>query len=579
MRRRMTGLMTLDRTFLLWLLAVTVLTMVLVSVLVLRHERRFLEDQLEERGRHLARVIGEVVARQGVATALSMADVEDVLAVEVMDRHGGVVWRYGPLPGDIERVGTSVVRVEEEVKAPFAAVGEDPFLVVVQLSKGPMLRHLAASAARLLGGLYLALALSLVLGLWLITRVVRPIRELARRARAFEPDQPAAEAIPSGGGAEVAELGAAFSDMWSRLAAQRRALRASQAEKMEAIGTLAGGVAHDFNNLLAGILLHVRWLERDPGARREAAAAIKDLAEEGAEVIQELLVFSHRETTPMELVDVVALIHNQEPVLRHLLPPAVELRLVLAPAPTVVRANPVALRRLVLNLVLNARDAVAARGGHVEVRVEAGPEWATIEVLDDGDGIDLEHREHLFEPFFSLRREGRGAGLGLAVVYAVVSEHGGEIAVEAAPDRGTRITVRLPLCEVASGDSEEVAEADSPDQPGLRVLLLEADGLRAGRLMEQLAVGGFEPRHASTLAEASRQAGSFDPDAVVANLDLLKGSSASFLAELQRPAVLIVGRDGADRERPEGTESVAVLTEPVTAEELLKALRRLMDVT
>jgi two-component system NtrC family sensor kinase len=336
-------------------------------------------------------------------------------------------------------------------------------------------------------------------------------------------------------------------------------------------------VAHDFNNLLAAILLHVRWLERDPDAMNQAAGAIRDLAEEGAEVIQELLVFSRRETSPMELVDVADLVRRQETVLRHLLPAGVELRLEVSASPAVARANPVALRRLVLNLVLNARDAVAARGGRVEVEVGVDSGGTIIEVVDDGQGIEPEHREHLFEPFFSLRREGRGAGLGLAVVYAVVTEHGGDISVDSAPGRGTRITVRLPLCESEEADQAEGAQTGLAQPAGRRILVVRADGLAAGRLMEQLSVAGFESRHASTLADASCQVGSFEPHAVVADLDILEGTAGSFVAELRRPTVFIVESDRPAGEMPEESGSVVVLTESEAAANLVDSLRQLLS--
>ena len=130
--------------------------------------------------------------------------------------------------------------------------------------------------------------------------------------------------------------------------------------KCRAVGTLASGVAHDFNNLLAAILLHVRLMERQPEAAAEAVPAIGDLAEQGTEVVRELLYFARRESAAPRTIDLVELVRQQEAVLRHLLPDGLELVVELEGEAVPVVADPVGLRRLLVNLVINARDAVEA---------------------------------------------------------------------------------------------------------------------------------------------------------------------------------------------------------------------------
>ncbi len=317
--------------------------------------------------------------------------------------------------------------------------------------------------------------------------------------------------------------------------------RLRDVEKMRAVGTLASGVAHDFNNLLAGILLHVRLLQRQPEAGDEAASAIRDLAEQGAEVVGELLLFAQRGSAPLIALDLVELVRRQENVLRHLLGDGVELLLELEGEPVPVVGDAVALRRLVLNLVLNARDAVAGRGGRITVRVEHTAGRAVLEVADDGPGIPAEVREHLFEPFFTLRRQGRGSGLGLAVVYGIASEHGGEVDVRSEPGEGARFIVRLPLGEAAEVEWDEAlgfgAEA--------RVLLLQPDGRRATRTVEVLAGAGLEVRHASTREIASNLLERWLPMAVVA-----EGvpDTDGWLVSLEVPVVVV--------ERPGEPESI-----------------------
>ena len=221
-------------------------------------------------------------------------------------------------------------------------------------------------------------------------------------------------------------------DVTDELEAQER-LR--QAQKMEAVATLAGGVAHDFNNLLTGVLLHVRLLERGRGDA-ETLAAIRRLAEEGIEVVGELLLFARRESTPVRRVDLAGLVRSQEPLLRNLLPEGIRLTVVTPDEEVPVEASPVGLRRALFNLVLNARDAVEPPSGRISVAVERTPGWAVLRVRDTGSGIPSDVRQRLFEPFWSQRREGRGAGLGLAVVYAVVQQHGGTSSWTRLPARG-----------------------------------------------------------------------------------------------------------------------------------------------
>jgi signal transduction histidine kinase/HAMP domain-containing protein len=356
-----------------------------------------------------------------------------------------------------------------------------------------------------------------------------------------------------------------------------------EAHKMEAVATLAGGVAHDFNNLLAGILLHVRLLERDPESRQETAEAIRVLAEEGAEVVRGLLQFARPEATPRQGLDVAALAAEQEPLLRHLLPPDIHLSLELAAEPVPVLASPGDLRRLFLNLVLNARNALADGGGDVVVAVRVDGEQAVLEVRDSGPGIPSEIRDRIFEPFFSLARGGRGAGIGLAVVYTIVSEHEGSIEVDDAPGGGARFTVRLPLGRDL--ELEPTASAATPPSAaagGERILLVDdEDGIRQ-RLAEELRLAEYQVREAADLAAAREEVVEFEPQALVVDLLLPDGRGHQLVEELrsrlgQVPAVIITGHlqsgEGDELDLP----GAAVLAKPFAVEELLRHLRRLLD--
>jgi signal transduction histidine kinase len=296
--------------------------------------------------------------------------------------------------------------------------------------------------------------------------------------------------------------------------------RLREAEKMQAVATLASGVAHDFNNLLAAVQLHVRLIGAEPERAEEAAAAIRDLAEQGSEVVGELLLFARSDDTAAPTtIDLAALVSAQRGVLNHLLPEGVELEIDDGRDVIPVVGNPVALRRLILNLVVNARDAVAATGGTITVTVSRRGGRAVLEVADTGPGVAEEIRDRLFEPFFTLRRKGRGSGLGLAVVYAIASAHGGDIEVVSPPGAGARFVIRLPP---GRGEDLESVTGDgtSASSDGIRrVVLVEADGRSAVAMLEGLAEAGFEGRHAPDVETAARICESWRPAAVVADPD------------------------------------------------------------
>lgn len=310
--------------------------------------------------------------------------------------------------------------------------------------------------------------------------------------------------------------------------------RLREAEKMQAVATLASGVAHDFNNLLAAMLLHVRLLETDPARSAEVAAAVRELAEQGSEVVGELLLFARSDDSlPPRTFDLTELVHGLRAVLRHLLPEGVELVLELDSGAVPVLGNPVALRRLILNLVVNARDAVADEGGVITVAARRRGGQAVLEVADTGRGIDEEHRGRLFEPFFTLRRRGRGSGLGLAVVYAIAAAHGGDVALVSAPGEGARFLVRLPPGDPADLEGlDEVAEGAGG---GDRIVLVEPDGRRAARLLEILAGAGYRVRHAPDAGLAQQLVAAWDPAAVVIGAGADVG--AEWLGRLELPVV------------------------------------------
>ena len=347
--------------------------------------------------------------------------------------------------------------------------------------------------------------------------------------------------------------------------------RLRDAEKMQAVGTLASGVAHDFNNLLAAILLHARLLQHQPNASADSVGAIRDLAEQGTEVVRELLVFARHESPSPKTIDLVELVQLQASVLRHLLPPEIELVLELENEPVPVRADVVGLRRLLLNLVLNARDAVSDSGGRITVRIEHTAGRAVLEVADNGQGIPVEARDHLFEPFFTHRRQGRGAGLGLAVVYGIVSALEGEVDVQSTPGEGARFIIRIPLGDV--GALEPVDLGAPVSTADARVLLVEADGRSAARMVEDLAGAGFEVRHAPSFEIAADLLEEWTPKAIVVSGARGTDAAVGRLRRLQLPVLLL----GESESRGDGGWGPRVerLRSDESPEAVIKTLRDL----
>ncbi len=234
-----------------------------------------------------------------------------------------------------------------------------------------------------------------------------------------------------------------------------------QVQKMEAIGRLAGGVAHDFNNVLTAILgaadLLALQLESDD-PRRAEADAIKRAADRGAALTKQLLAFSRPQRVAATIVDVAAIVTGMEQLLRRLVLDKVAIYVAVSPRPLPVRADEASLNQIVLNLVVNARDAMPG-GGTVTIEmgvIELGDplastlgilpgHYAGITVSDTGHGIPADIQRHLFEPFFSTKPADKGTGLGLTIVYGIVKGLGGAIEVQSEAGQGAAFAIYLPL--------------------------------------------------------------------------------------------------------------------------------------
>lgn len=292
-----------------------------------------------------------------------------------------------------------------------------------------------------------------------------------------------------------------------------------QAQKMEAVGQLTGGLAHDFNNLLSIIIGNLSVLKERTPAHDPSAEFVNPAlhaAQRGAELIKRLLTFSRRQTLEPAAVEVGALVHNMTQLLVRSLPESVRIHTRLPETPLHVFADPHQLENALLNLALNARDAMP-EGGEITVTVSSRHipdslsmlvelpvgDYVQIDVADNGSGIEADALAKVFEPFFTTKAFGRGSGLGLSMVYGFVRQSGGNIRVRSNPGAGTTVTFVLPRteapCPVSVDQPAPTRVMSTPKGP---VLLVEDEPEVRRIIRLELAALGYPVLEASDGPEA-----------------------------------------------------------------------------
>ena len=311
-----------------------------------------------------------------------------------------------------------------------------------------------------------------------------------------------------------------------------------RAQRMEAVGRLAGGVAHDFNNLLQA-MLGLTQLERlrggDPATSAERLQEMEELLRRGAQLTQQLLLFSRREEPRTERFDLNDGIRESAKLLQRLLRADVTLAFELAAEPLPVEADRGQIGQVCMNLAVNAADAMP-EGGTLTVRSGRERDDVWFSVTDTGHGIPEPIRDHIFEPFFTTKGDQRGTGLGLAVVHGIVTQHGGEVEVESAVGRGATFRVMLPRRPNEGGAPAPAAGdgAALPRGDGERVLLVE-DNDAVRRAFERLLVRlGYQVTAAPSAEEAEALPAEPPYDLLLTDM-VLPGLSGAALATRLRP--------------------------------------------
>ncbi|UCF92967.1 MAG: response regulator [Desulfobacterales bacterium] len=376
----------------------------------------------------------------------------------------------------------------------------------------------------------------------------------------------------------------------------------AHSQKMEAIGTLAGGIAHDFNNLLQAIMGYTEILlteketgDPDSGTLRE----IERAAQRASELTRGLLMFSRKIESKRRPIDLNQQVIQVERLLRRTIPRMIEIELRLAGSLKIAHADPSQMEQILMNLGVNARDAMPGGGKLViETRnvtwdetfcqdnLDCVPgEYLLMKVTDTGHGMDAETMEHIFEPFFTTKDIGKGTGLGLATVYGIVKGHKGHIFCESQPGRGTTFEIYLPVTKAGAGKDFGQEDGEKPSRGTETILVVEDEETLRDLARHMLRRYGYkvilaaDGESALDLYEKNRA----DISLVVLDLIMPGMGGKRCLEELLRrdPALKVVIASGYFGDDPEGSFLEAgakgVVNKPYDIRNVLQVIRQVLD--
>jgi PAS domain S-box-containing protein len=357
-----------------------------------------------------------------------------------------------------------------------------------------------------------------------------------------------------------------------------------QSQKMEALGLLAGGVAHDFNNMLMVILQNAAILEEDlpqEELHQELAGEIIDASLRAAALSQQLLQFSRAEVGHPVPLSVADSLRDFSRMARSLLSDSFRLQVQLPDDEVRVRVDPNRLTQVLLNLTVNARDAMPDGGEiRLEVRLGAGGgDRVELVFEDDGPGIPQALRDRVFEPFFTTKPQGSGTGLGLSTVFGIVRAAGGEIALEEADGGGARFVVSLPRCYEAPRTLRPQA-LDMLPAAGAHIVLVEDDAHARRSTERSLLRAGFEVTCFPSASSAARDLPGLEPAALVTDVKMHGMSGVELVEEVRRhlptlPVLFISGYSTELKDLPEDPRR-RFLAKPFDGNALAEALRALL---
>ncbi len=475
---------------------------------------------------------------------------------DVADQSVGIVWELGPTG-----------RVRFLSRSGFELLGVDGPQV-----NGRRVLQFVQAADR---GAALKAAADAVLGR-------APIRDL--ELRILRPDGGArwlaisAQPLRSGDGQHAGFRGLAV-DVTRRTQAERAL---AQGRRMEAVGTLAGGVAHDLNNVLAAVSGYTQLLQHELTSDHPAQpdlAAISSASDRGASLVRRILQFARQRPALKQQVEIAELVHEVVQLLRPQLPPRVRLELTVPDSESLVLGDPTELHQVVVNIAANAIHAMRERGTRLGMSVSASAQYISVVITDDGCGMPPSVLERAIEPFFTTRDIGDGTGMGLAVAHGVVTSLGGTLSIDSTPGVGTCVSVALPRAPaVADPPPGRASAAQTP--LSFRVLIVDDDPQvrnATTRLLERAGhrVESFAAAHA---ALAALRVDPTRADVVLTDLTMPEMNGLELIEQLRAvggapPVVMTSGYlDVATTARAQALGVVALLDKPVDAETLLRTL-------
>ena len=397
----------------------------------------------------------------------------------------------------------------------------------------------------------------------------------------------------------TAELAGAIDRLRASLA-ERQRLQGEllQVQKMESIGRLAGGVAHDFNNILTAIMsyaeLSLMKLPEDHPVWTHLAA-IRDASEKAAGLTHQLLAFSRKQVLEMAVVDLNAVIQDVSKLLTRLIGEDIAVEIRPRAVRSTIRADRGQIEQVIMNLAVNARDAMPT-GGSLVIETSPVPpddpllrdfgqeEFVMLIVSDTGEGMSAEVRERIFDPFFTTKELGKGTGLGLATVYGIVKQHNGHITVESAPGRGTSFRIIFPL--TASGGADRPRDVESAMPGGTEtILVVEDDAMIRELAREVLESLGYRVLITSSGEEAlAACTGRPDPIHLLLTDVVMPGMQGTQVAEVlraKRPGIKVLFMSGytPDALAIQGLlePGVALVHKPLRPATLARHIRQVLD--
>jgi len=376
-----------------------------------------------------------------------------------------------------------------------------------------------------------------------------------------------------------------------------------QAQKMEAIGKLAGGVAHDFNNILQTIIGYSDFVLTEISKNHPFYNDIKEINQAGhkaSALTRQLLTFSRRQIAEMKAVDLNTIVRNLEKMLRRLIGEDIHLKTVLDSKLEQVKADSSHMEQALINIAINARDAMP-KGGRLtittkntfidEAYCKTNPQacsgmFVTLSISDEGTGMDKEIMQHIFEPFFSTKKIDEGAGLGLSIVYGIIKQHNGWVNVYSEPGEGTVFRIYLPvLSQPVIEKNQKMIPLKEFHGQGERILLVEDEAGIRQFVLKALTKKGYQVFIAGTAQEAlevfKKEQGQFDllfSDVILPDKNGLQ-LTAEFLA--RKPGLRILLTSGYPDQKSHATlineKGYKFLQKPYTLNSLLKTIREVIE--